>query len=352
GRFAEANRHPRYIALLSLSPRFESGQVLSVVLAGSALIATSLLCARRFGLATAGCFAVLLATNAAFCRFATSVVCEVLVVLLTGLAWFAWTAPERPAASPPPEPLERATCGRWAFVGTLLALVWLTKATGLLLTVAAAAWLGWNVWHGRFNRRWLLATAAFGVAWCVVASPLLVRNFRLFGNPVYNVNSKLLFADAYSSAVLNSPESTRELARRYWRTHGVADIVEREVRGLVWETFILLRSLGPPPLDDSRVLVGGILALLACVGGTACPAAGRVTLLWTAVLVPVFAWYVPVAAGERFVMPLLVPLLALAAHGAVVVLGATADDRGRTGGWLVAGALAWCGVWTAATWLA
>jgi hypothetical protein len=180
-----------------------------------------------------------------------------------------------------------------------------------------------------------------------------VRNVRRYGSPFYNVNSKLLFADEYSDAVLESPLPTSVLAAEYWRTHSVTEMILREVRGLVWESYILLRSLGPPPLDDGRVLIGiglGLMVVAGVASGRTASQGGRVALAWTAVFVPVFAWYVPVAAGERFLMPLLVPLLVLAARGIVAVAGMAAG-RSPSGFWLVGGAVAWCAVWTAASWL-
>ena len=354
GRFAEANRHPLYIALLSMSPSFAAGQILSAALAGITLLLTSALCLWRFGPATAGCYAVLLATNAAFYRFGTSVVCEILVILLSGMIWLVWSRPaEVETSKHDPARLDVRVPARGAALGALLALLWLTKATGLLLTAIAAAWLVWRMVRERFSRQWLLAAVCFGLVWCVVASPLLVRNVRRFGSPFYNVNSKLLFADEYSDAVLESPLPTHVLAAEYWRTHSIAEIVLREVRGLVWESYILLRSLGPPPLDDGRVLIGlglGLMIIAGLASGRLAFRAGRVALAWTAVFVPVFAWYVPVAAGERFLMPLLVPLLVLAARG-IVAATAMAAGRSRIGYWLVGGAITWCAVWTAATWL-
>ena len=354
GRFEEANRHPLYIAFLSMSPSFAAGQVLSAALAAITLLVTSTLCLWRFGPATAGCYAVLLATNAAFYRFGTSVVCEILVVLLSGVIWFVWSQPDEVETSRHDQALSDVrVAARGAALGALLGLLWLTKATGLLLTAIAAAWLAWRLVRERFSRQWLLAGACFGLAWCLVASPLLVRNVRRFGNPFYNVNSKLLFADEYSDAVLESPLPTSVLAAEYWRTHSVTDMILREVRGLVWESYILLRSLGPPPLDDGRVLIGIGLGLMLAAGvasGRAASRGGRVALAWTAVFLPVFAWYVPVAAGERFLMPLLVPLLVLAARG-IVAVAANALGRDRSGFWLASAAIAWCTVWTAATWL-
>ena len=352
GRFEEANRHPLYIALLSMSPNFAAGQILSAALAAITLLVTSVLCLKRFGPATAGCYAVLLSTNAAFYRFGTSVVCEILVILLSGVVWFVWSRPAEVETSKQDRTSFAAHApARGAVLGALLAVLWLTKATGLLLTAIAIAWLAWRIVRERFSRRWLLAGACFGLAWCVVASPLLVRNVRRFGSPFYNVNSKLLFADEYSDAVLESPLPTSVLAAEYWRTHSIADMILREVRGLVWESYILLRSLGPPPLDDGRVLIGLGLGLMIVVGvasGWTASRGGRLALAWTAVFVPVFAWYVPVAAGERFLMPLLVPLLVLAARGIVVAI--TTLGRDRAGFWLASAAIAWCTVWTAATW--
>lgn len=47
----------------------------------------------------------------------------------------------------------------------------------------------------------------------------------------------------------------------------------------------------------------------------------RLLMIWCVVSVLMFAWYVPVAAGERFPFPLLVPLLMYAAIGIAHVVG-------------------------------
>src|SRR5690606_28434417 len=72
------------------------------------------------------------------------------------------------------------------------------------------------------------------------------------------------------------------------------------------------------PLDDARVLFGLPLALCAVVAVVAHPRREHGLLAaWLAVCLPLFAWYIPVAAGERFPLPLLAPLLMLAADGIV-----------------------------------
>ncbi|MBX3437667.1 MAG: hypothetical protein KF861_09265, partial [Planctomycetaceae bacterium] len=155
--------------------------------------------------------------------------------------------------------------------------------------------------------------------WAIVTSPLLVRNMRMYGKATYNVNNWLLFVDEFEQPVELSQRLTLdEAAQQYWESHTVAAMIEREGSGLVWETFMLLRMLGPCPLDDSRVLFGLPLAVLALIGILARPRSEHLLLgLWTVLFVTLFAWYVPIAAGERFLMPLLAPILICASEGLV-----------------------------------
>ena len=165
--------------------------------------------------------------------------------------------------------------------------------------------------------------AVFIAIWVAVASPLLVRNFVRYGSPFHNVNSWLLFVDQYSNPVaLSESQSIGEAATGYLETHSLLDIVKREATGLFWEAFIIVRSLGPPPLDDARVLPGGVIALLAVLGWLVSRDPAKwLLLIWLGLCVPMFAWYVPVAAGERFALPLLVPILCFATEGAIHVAG-------------------------------
>ncbi len=370
GEFAEDNRHPLYLALLSLHPTFEFGKALSATIGSAALLWLTILLGRRRGWQTAGVFAVLLATNSACIRFSSTVVCDILMLFMAGLIWLVHlprieSKSLQDTPSPPPSqefPCRDASC--FAATGALLGLAWLTKGTGLLLLGGYLIWLiaaslratsadglrtetsrgSSRVWRG------LRRTAVVLMAFAVIASPLLVRNIRRFGSPFHNVNSLLLFADRYEDLdpMLQAGVTTGDAARQWIATHDIGDILRRELSGLIWELFIILRSLGPAPLDDARVLVGLPLAMLAALWMSARRAtADGLLLAWTFVCWAVFAWYVPIAAGERFILPLLVPLLATAAESIIRLVN---SSRLRSTGILVACAL-WAAAWTTAAWI-
>ena len=155
------------------------------------------------------------------------------------------------------------------------------------------------------------------LGWTVISAPLLIRNIRRYGWPTYNVNSSLLFVDEYSDPVrLARTGSLASVARTYWDEHSMAAVVARELRGLVWESFIILRTLGPAPMDDGRVVFGVCVLGAALIGLLATRRTDRTLVVtWLVLFWLVFAWYVPIAAGDRFVLPLIVPLTAYASVG-------------------------------------
>ena len=159
------------------------------------------------------------------------------------------------------------------------------------------------------------------LVWIAVASPLLVRNIRLYGEPFYNVNSWLMFVDTYSDPVaLSEQQTVGETASEYLASHSLSDLVRREALGLVWESFITIRMLGPAHIQEGRVLPGLLLSILIGIGFllSGRNERWRIALLLLLSL-PLFAWYVPVAAGERFPVPLLAPLLIMGTRGLVHV---------------------------------
>jgi len=338
GEFAEANRHPLYLWLLSGMPSFSHGKFFSVVLGCWAMAMVMGVCVRRgSGWLCTGIVCLLLGLNSAWARFSVTIGCEVLLVGLVACLWFQFagkpiqgTTDDIDANRSP----DRRGPFLMAWFGVLAALFWLAKGTGLLLTASIALWLVIrrrkcvppDVHSGHTRADWKVMARellVFLAAWTAVASPLLVRNQVRYGSPLYNVNSWLLFADDYADPVVLSEASTiGAAARAYLANHSLAEILRRELSGLAWEVYILVRSLGPPGLEDARVLPGVVIAGLAVLGW--CITRGEekwLLLIWLIFSLLVFAWYVPVAAGERFVLPLLLPILLCASDGAVHLAG-------------------------------
>ncbi|MCA9017806.1 MAG: hypothetical protein KDA77_20955, partial [Planctomycetaceae bacterium] len=223
-----------------------------------------------------------------------------------------------------------------------LGLAWLTKGTALLLLLGFVLWLGsyavnWKRLCSRFQRStakpappevpavsWktmLISVCLLAASFAVIAAPLLVRNARVYGSPTFNANSYLMFQDEFTEPhALARQGSLSEAARNYLRTHSVTDIIKREVKGLLWQVFIFLRSLGPLPFEEGRLFFGLLAVPFLLVGLLSeTGPARRLYLIWMLLFWLAFAWYLPIAAGERFLMPLLLPTLALVSLGLVRV---------------------------------
>ena len=330
GQFEEANRHPLYLALLALWPTKEWGQWLSVLFGLMTLCGLGWAVMRQFGPGTSAVSCTLFATNFACCYAATLVSCESLMVCLATVGWLYFGRPyQSDLTSIRSLSVRQVCCGGW------LGLMYLTKGTGLLWLVGYGILLvvrvcltnpnatepmrvGLNKASFRW-RRALLSLACVCLGWGLVSAPLLIRNTLRYGSPTYNVNSWLLFVDELSDPVsLANSMSLGTATQRFLEEHSATQILERGVSGVVWELFILMRSLGPSPLQDSRILFGGLWAGIALFGGaTERRTEPFLIPIWLLICVPVFGWYVPVAAGERFILPLVPPILVIASGGIV-----------------------------------
>ncbi len=341
GTYQEANQHPLYVALLSYFPDFESGKRISAIFGLGALLLFSIGIAQYYGNLTGGLTGFFISINAAYCQLTGRVVCEgLLLFFLAGLWLIVLRLPDLKNARLPYLHLMG--------MGLLLGLAWLTKGTALLVMLGLVVWIcsyavNWRQLCSRFVRksasvvnevkgkqanatRVPLKTIFGGLAlvivsFTLVASPLLVRNTRMYGSPTFNANSYLMFQDEFSEPHALAKQGTlKEAAQAYLKTHSVSDIVKREVKGLLWQTFIFLRSLGPLPFEEGRLFFGVLAVPFLVIGLIAeTHPARRLYLIWMVLFWLAFAWYLPIAAGERFLMPLLLPTLAFISLGIVRV---------------------------------
>lgn len=337
GEYTEANQHPLYVAILSYFPEYEVGKRISAMCGLTALLLFSFGIARQYGNLAGGLTGMLLAINAAWCHLTGRVVCEGLLLLIVSGLWLVILR----------LPDERTSANRslllWVCAGLLLGLAWLTKGTALVLLLGlllcriyyAVNWrrclparfrtapAAEQTETGLLSWKQALISGALVIAgFVVIAAPLLVRNARVYGSPTFNANSYLLFEDEFSEphALIQQRGSLGKAAQHYWQTHSVTQIVKREVKGMVWQVFIFLRSLGPLPFHEGRLFFGLLLLPFLLIGLLAdSRPARRLYLIWMLLFWLAFAWYLPIAADERFLMPLLLPTFAFISLGLVRV---------------------------------
>ncbi|QDU48406.1 glycosyltransferase family 39 protein [Gimesia panareensis] len=337
GEYTEANQHPLYVAILSYFPDYEAGKRFSAMCGLAALLLFSFGIARLYGNVVGGLTGLLLAVNAAWCRLTGQVVCEGLLLLFVAGLWLVVLR------IPDDRTSETRSRFLWIGAGLLLGLAWLTKGTALVLLLGVLLWrvsyaIDWRrcipvrfktesaqteTESGTISWKQALLSLALVIgSFIVIASPLLVRNARVYGSPTFNANSYLLFEDEFTEphALIEQRGSIGSAARHYWQTHTITQMVKREVKGLAWQIFIFLRGLGPLPFNEGRLFFGLLMFpfLLAGLLAETGPAR-RLYLIWMLLFWLAFAWYLPIAAGERFLMPLLLPTLGFVSLGIVRV---------------------------------
>ena len=318
GQYTQANQHPLLIGILSLNPTLTFAKSISLFAGFGTLILVLLHVYKKHGIWPATLVITLLSTNYAFVYFASLATCESLLILIVTGVWVLldWRS------------LNPISMRRWFFIGALLGLAYLTKGTAPIFLAGIVAGCFATYWttaeSSSIKQRLvssLIPVLVVCVGWVVVAHPLLIRNVKVYGDPLYSANQTFFYMDSFPGgadpfgqvAALGTPA---EIRADYLETHSLADMTNRAVTGTGWQSYIFIRSLGPTPLDDSRVLFGIIFLLLAGLSLLHESTAIKTTLvIWIALSLLLFGWYIPIAVGPRFMAPLLPLLLAFAGVG-------------------------------------
>jgi 4-amino-4-deoxy-L-arabinose transferase-like glycosyltransferase len=308
GSWKEANRHPLYLALLALLAGTDPGyhrraQFLGVLLGLAALLTIWWAIRRFLGRSVALVSLGYLACNGALLEHSAREACEGLLLIFWTLSLCDFLRPERQGR-------------RFARGGVWAGLAFLTKGTGVLLPLSAGLAL---VVHPGLRGRGR-AAAAMAVAFATIASPLLVRNLRVFGAPFYNSNNRLMwntglpdFAESFA------PDAERLLPHslsEYLGHTSPRDVLHRFATGAAETAFNLLDALAlasPRPGGPWHIvwLVLGLAVAAAGVRGlwrlrqTWCGSFGLCHLLTVTSFLVV---YNAVAGSSRYFLPA-VPLL-------------------------------------------
>jgi hypothetical protein len=264
GRFTHANRHPLYLALVSILARPEVGyhrdaRVLAVALGALTLLSAWWVARRHFGRAPAALLAVMLAGSGALIWTASREGADTLLVIFWALAVGALL--DGAGAD------ERRRQRAWLWAGVWSGLAYLSKGPGLFLPICVALTL---LWRERLRALRDVPAWLFAGAFALVSCPLWVRNLRVYGSPIYTSNDRAFWLDRLSDyAELSAPYAEARLpsgAREYFAHVAPGALAWRFGMGLGETVFHLGDSMAlvaPAPgtvLHVTWVVVGGIAA--------------------------------------------------------------------------------------------
>ena len=349
GQYTQANQHPLLIGILSLHPTLAFAKSISLFAGFATLMLVLLHVYKKHGVWPATLVITLLSTNYAFVYFASLATCESLLILIVTSIWVLldWRSSN---------PLSMR---RWFFIGALLGLAYLAKGTAPIFLAGVGGGCFATCWtiaeSGNIKQRLvssLIPVLVVCIGWVVVAHPLLIRNAKVYDDPLYSANQTFFYMDSFPSGAdpfgqVAAIGTSAEIRAEYLETHSLADMTNRAVTGTAWQTYIFIRSLGPTPLDNSRVLFGIIFLLLAGLSLLHESTAIKTTLaIWIALSLLLFGWYIPIAAGPRFMAPLLPLLLTFTGVGMWRVMSYA--PRTRTAVVLVFG-VTWNAIWLVGT---
>ena len=358
GTLTDGTRPPLYPLLLTPAANrdwsyFTWAKLITLSVGALTVVVTFIIGRQLFNWPTGLLAAFLLAWNKEFHLRASTVYADTLLVLLFLVAWYFLI-----------KSFEKTRyC---VLAGFFVGLAYLTKSSVLLLLVV---WAAVAVWH--YRRRIFAQTQLLLVplVFLVTTSPLLIYNWRHFGQPFYSfATTHVIWMDRWAESQVENLADLPTLTT-YLQSHTAAEMAARLQEGIsrlnpeLALTLIPSRNFEPPWLG---YLIGGGL-LLALIWLTLFHRERLQTtfqqhqitiLMFVLLAVPFYlfsAWYARVLIESRFLIPILGPfyiLLSAAVVGVATELGRWANRRGRpiyaAYVVLVTGLIMW-GVWWSVT---
>ncbi|GAB4518219.1 MAG: hypothetical protein Kow0047_29800 [Anaerolineae bacterium] len=298
GEFTEANRHPLYIAILSSISRrelsaFDRARDLDVWIAAASLAAIYAVIWRHFRLTAAALVTLATAVNRPFLQHVAIVGVEPMLVGLLTVALVEIYVGLRSRRA-----LPLGLCA--------LSLAYLAKASAQLVLPPLALGLVLSS-----PRRWVRDRRLWWglLAAVLIASPLFIRNVRLYGSPWYNMNASVFWLDAWDQRYEPEFEEGTYTMARYLRTHSIAQMWDRLRAGTAKNLEFLSEMAGAPlsPKRAGSIRWGIPILLLAAIGmATRGDRAQRAFVGSTFLMaILMFGWYMWVAPSPRFMLPFL-----------------------------------------------
>ncbi len=386
GEFPVVERHPLYMLMLApfasrTAEFFWNAKLLNLATGIVALLTLVWMVSRRYGRGPAVVAGLLYAVSNSLVVASSHVNHEPHVALCVMWMWWFLTEPGRSAGAAgahagqmPPPVVMPDSVGRWALAGVWLGLAYMVKSSVILIAVAIVVA---GLWRERLRfltspRVWVLLLAA-----TLVSSPLLVRNTRAFGTPIYEgINSHITWLDDWSQL---GDESTIAYYDRYGvhyleknglptlqdylRTHDAGDIAARLAGGVKDQlTRVTRQALSPafqPPSEQLTTWWGrgvkawGFAVLAFAIAGWwlrrrsweatllfFCSGAFMAFFAWN-VMFPVFRYWAPL-------VPIWISLAAYALWSLALRL-LPAARAWRVSAGIVASVIVLLGAWTLAS---
>ncbi len=218
----------------------------------------------------------------------------------------------------------------WTAAGAVTGLAHMSKGSGILFAgafaVAAAVKL-----RGRVLRE--KHVYGFGLAFFLVLTPFLWHNAVKYGNPLYNPNAKLMWADNWGHATSLSPEQVQQLGFwPYMQKHTLGEVASRMFTGLM-EVRRYFVTTGELRVMKLKYAYGGCVVLLAVLGWVFDRDRFR-QCLFAAVVVFFFlliGWLRGIGTSEKHILPL-VPFV-YAYFGHLLSEACVAGEAGRAPAW-------------------
>lgn len=304
GEFEETARGPFYIGLLSSFVTrslegFDRARAFNFWLGLTMLVLLTALIGHAYGW-PAGLFVGLaMAANPSYLSHVALTTAEVLFVPLVGITLVVLAHGLGERTHRP---------GGWLVAGcALIGVGYLTKNNGLFLLPALLAALAVDRWvgHPGDRARWQWQHLALGLgALLLICTPLLIRNWRLFGSPLFNRNTPLLWLSDYESSRSQEFRTHGATLSEYLSEHTLADMAARLGDGTRRQLGLVAQMLGAPLGSDLTGYGALALALIGflLVGDRAQRALYGLSFLG---FLAFFAWMTPVWFSPHYMMPML-----------------------------------------------
>jgi 4-amino-4-deoxy-L-arabinose transferase-like glycosyltransferase len=317
GTWLEDNRNPLYLGFLSLVAGRDHGyhfraRILTICMGAMALLACWWAARRHAGRRPALVFAAFLAASETLVDYSSRESAEPLLILLLALTIsFMLDGLTRPRA--------------WIAAGFFAGLAQLDKGNAVFVVFSFALslllWRGWKAL--RDPHAWGL-----GATFLATASPLLWRNLSVYGSPLHNWNTRIVWIPRLPDAAeLLAPHAFDRLPHGFvdWLRHtslhevlvnriglGAAEVAVHLGDAM---SFVAPRPLGLVHIPG--VVLGFALLVVALrILWKAPPSFARTFLLVQAGVFIVFFWLLWSVAGgsSRYVFPATLPLYVVLAR--------------------------------------